>query len=69
VQRIARGEGGLAADGVTVQFNEVASGQTVFHLHFHVTRHEGVLLMPHSRAMEKPEVPAQRRENLQGADG
>ena len=38
------------ADGVTVmQFNEPASGQTVFHLHFHVIpRFENVPLKPHS---------------------
>lgn len=38
------------ADGVTVmQFNEPASGQTVFHLHFHVIpRFDNVALKPHS---------------------
>lgn len=48
------------ADGITVmQFNEPASGQTVFHLHFHVIpRFEGMPLKPHSGAMEKPEVLA-----------
>ena len=52
VQRIARAvKEAYAADGVTVvQFNEPASGQTVFHLHFHVIpRHDGVPLMPHGR--------------------
>ena len=40
----------FAADGVLVQqFNEAASGQTVFHLHFHVIpRHTGVALKPHT---------------------
>ncbi len=40
----------FAADGVLVQqFNEAASGQTVFHLHFHVIpRHTGVVLKPHT---------------------
>jgi len=52
VQRTARAvKEAFAADGVTVvQFNEPASGQTVFHLHYHVIpRHEGVPLMPHGR--------------------
>jgi histidine triad (HIT) family protein len=70
VQRIARAvKEAFAADGVTVvQFNEAASGQTVFHLHFHVIpRHEGVPLMPHSRAMEKPEVLAANAEKIRKA--
>jgi histidine triad (HIT) family protein len=39
---------GLAADGVTVaQFSEPASGQVVYHLHFHVLPcFEGVALKP-----------------------
>ncbi|MCK9912326.1 HIT domain-containing protein, partial [Microbacteriaceae bacterium K1510] len=47
VQRTARAvKEAFAADGVTVvQFNEPASGQTVFHLHFHIIpRHEGIPL-------------------------
>ncbi len=57
------------ADGVTVvQFNEPASGQTVFHLHFHIIpRHEGVPLMPHSRAMEKTEVLALHADKIRKA--
>ena len=56
-------------DGVTVvQFNEPASGQTVFHLHYHVIpRHEGVPLMPHNRTMEKPEVLAVHAEKVRKA--
>lgn len=40
----------FAAPGVLVmQFNEAASGQTVFHLHFHVVpRFEGTELRPHA---------------------
>ena len=70
VQRMARAvKAAFGADGVTVvQFNEPASGQTVFHLHFHIIpRHEGVPLMPHARAMEKPEVLAAHAEKLRKA--
>jgi histidine triad (HIT) family protein len=70
VQRTARAvKAAFGADGVTVvQFNEPASGQTVFHLHYHVIpRHEGVPLMPHSRAMEKPEVLAMHAEKIRKA--
>jgi histidine triad (HIT) family protein len=50
----------FGADGVTVlQFNEPASGQTVYHLHVHVVpRFEGIALKPHTGQMEKPEVLA-----------
>jgi len=67
VQRVARAvKTAFDADGVTVvQFNEPASGQTVFHLHYHIIpRHEGVPLMPHSREMEKPEVLAAHADKL-----
>jgi len=70
VQRIARAvKTAFDADGVTVvQFNEPASGQTVFHLHYHIIpRHEGVPLMPHSREMEKPEVLAAHADKLRKA--
>ncbi len=70
VQRMARAvKSAFAADGLTiVQFNETASGQTVFHLHFHVIpRHEGVPLMPHSRNMEEPEVLAAHAEKIRKA--
>ena len=70
VQRTAKAvKDAFAADGVTVvQFNEPASGQTVFHLHFHVIpRYEGVPLMPHGRDMEKPEVLAANAEKVRKA--
>jgi len=69
-QRIARAvKTAFEADGVTlVQFNEPASGQTVYHLHYHIIpRHEGVALMPHSREMEKPEVLAEHAEKIRKA--
>ena len=70
VQKTARAvKEAFNADGVTVvQFNEAASGQTVFHLHYHVIpRHEGVPLMPHNRNMEKPEVLAGHAERVRTA--
>jgi histidine triad (HIT) family protein len=70
VQRVARAvKSAFGADGVTiVQFNEPASGQTVFHLHFHVIpRHEGVPLMPHGREMEKPDVLKANAEKIRNA--
>ncbi|MGX8014079.1 HIT family protein [Mesorhizobium sp. ORM8.1] len=54
------------ADGVTLmQFNEPASGQTVYHLHVHVIpRFDGIPLKPHTGAMEKPEVLARNAETI-----
>ncbi|WEX11738.1 HIT family protein [Chelativorans sp. AA-79] len=48
----------MDADGVMVaQFNEAASGQTVFHLHVHVIPcFEGRRLGPEGGPMEKPDV-------------
>ncbi|MGP2492776.1 HIT family protein [Mesorhizobium sp. PUT5] len=59
----------FAADGVVVmQFNEPASGQTVFHLHVHVIpRFDGVPLKPHTGAMEKPEVLAANADKIRQA--
>lgn len=59
----------FAADGVVVmQFNEPASGQTVYHLHVHVIpRFEGIPLKPHSGQMEKPEVLAANAERIRAA--
>lgn len=59
----------FAADGVTVQqFNEIAAGQSVYHLHIHVLpRFEGVPLKPHTGAMEKPEVLAANAEKIRAA--
>jgi histidine triad (HIT) family protein len=72
VQKIARAvKEAFEADGVTVlQFNEAASGQSVFHLHFHVIpRFEGVPLERHRGEMEKPEVLAANAEKVKAALG
>lgn len=59
----------FAADGVTImQFNEAASGQSVFHLHFHVIpRFDGVALRQHSGEMENPDVLADNAEKIRQA--
>ena len=59
----------FAADGVTIQqFNEVAAGQSVYHLHVHVLpRFDGVALKPHTGAMEKPEILAENAEKIRRA--
>ena len=56
----------FGADGVTIlQFNEPASGQTVYHLHVHVIpRFDGVALKPHTGQMEKPEVLAENAAKI-----
>ena len=56
----------FGADGVTIlQFNEPASGQTVYHLHVHVIpRFEGIPLKPHTGGMEQPEVLAANAEKI-----
>ena len=70
VQKIAiAAKDAFEADGVTViQFNEPASGQTVFHLHFHVIpRFEGVPLKPHSGNMEDQDVLATNARKMRDA--
>ncbi|MEQ1938787.1 HIT family protein [Mesorhizobium sp. CN5-321] len=59
----------FAADGVAImQFNEPASGQTVYHLHVHVIpRFDGVPLRPHTGDMEKPEVLAANAARIKAA--
>lgn len=59
----------FSADGVTIQqFNEIAAGQSVYHLHVHVLpRFDGVALKPHTGAMEKPEVLATNAEKIRAA--
>jgi len=70
VQKIARAllPAFNAAGATIAQFNEKASGQVVFHLHFHVMpRWDGVALGPHTGKMEKPEVLAANAEKLRKA--
>lgn len=70
VQKIAQAvKKAFNADGVTVmQFNEPASGQTVYHLHFHVIpRFEGVALKPHTGLMEDAAVLSANAEKIRAA--
>lgn len=70
VQKVAiAAKQAFGADGVTImQFNEPASGQTVFHLHVHVIpRFAGVALKPHSGKMEDPAVLATHADKLRKA--
>ena len=69
-QKIARAAKiAFSADGVTIlQFNEHASGQTVFHLHFHVIpRREGVTLQPHTGKMADPEILKEHARRIAAA--
>ena len=70
VQKVARAAMvAFAADGISVmQFNEIAGGQSVFHLHFHVIpRFDGVALAPHSGRMEDNHVLAGYAARLRAA--
>lgn len=70
VQKIAQAvKKAFNADGVTVmQFNEPASGQTVYHLHFHVIpRFEGVALKPHTGQMEDTVILSANAEKIRAA--
>lgn len=70
VQAIARAVmKAFGADGVTIQqFNEPASGQVVFHTHFHVIpRFQGVNLRPHTGEMEDQAVLAANAEKIRAA--
>ncbi len=72
VQKVAAAaKEAFEADGVMiVQYNEAASGQTVFHLHVHVVpRYAGVPLKPHTGEMEDPQVLATNAEKLRRALG
>lgn len=67
IQRVARAsKKAFNADGVVIrQFNEAASGQTVFHLHFHVIPcTAGVPLKKHVDKMEDPAILAGNAKKL-----
>jgi len=54
VQKVARAvKKAFSADGITLmQFNEAASGQTVYHLHFHIIpRFDGIPVKAHTEQM------------------
>ena len=59
----------FSADGLTIQqFNEVAGGQVVFHLHVHIVpRQLGVALKPPASFKEDPAVLADQALRLAAA--
>jgi len=59
----------FAAEGITIQqYNELAGGQVVFHLHVHVVpRHAGIALKPAASEKERPEVLAEHAAKLSAA--
>jgi histidine triad (HIT) family protein len=70
VQKVARAAKSVfTADGLTIiQFNESASGQTVFHLHFHVIpRRTGVALKPPASFREETAVLSDQALKLAAA--
>ena len=72
VRRVARAvKKAFGAPGVLVmQFNEAASGQTVFHTHFHVIpRFDGVPLTPHEGGMADPKELGAQAEKIRAALG
>jgi len=67
VQTVARAvKAGMAAEGLTLQlFNEVAGGQQVFHLHFHVLpRWTGVPLKPPGGPFQNAEALRPHAERI-----
>lgn len=67
VQKVARAaKAAFDADGVQVrQYNELAAGQTVFHLHFHILPlNEGQTLRPHSGKMADHGLLAEQAEMI-----
>ena len=70
VQKLAKAvKKAFQSDGVAVyQFNEQASGQSVFHLHFHVVpRFDGVPQKPHGSTMEDQAALAANADKIRAA--
>lgn len=70
VQKVARAAvKGMGADGCQIrQYNEVAAGQTVFHLHFHVLPlRTGDSVKPHVGGMADHAVLARHAELIRAA--
>ena len=70
VQKVAiAAKTAFSAEGVLIkQFNEAASGQTVFHLHVHVLpRHTDIDLRPHTGKMADPTLLAKHAEMIRAA--
>jgi histidine triad (HIT) family protein len=67
VQKVADGvRRAFNAEGITIfQFNGVAGGQTVFHLHFHILpRQEGVALIGHGKSGMADNTTLERHRDL-----
>ena len=72
VQKVARAvKQAFSADGVLIQqFNEAASGQTIYHLHVHILpRMEGIALRPHSGKMADHGLLARHADMIKAAIG
>jgi histidine triad (HIT) family protein len=70
VQKVARAaKAAFNADGVQIrQYNELAAGQTVFHLHFHILpMNEGQSLRPHTGKMADHAMLAKQAEKIKMA--
>ncbi|OLL54825.1 HIT family protein [Bartonella henselae] len=70
VQKIAKAvKKAFQADGITVmQFNEAASQQTVYHLHFHIIpRMEGIELTPHNNIITPTEILEENAKKIRAA--
>ncbi|CAN5159931.1 HIT family protein [soil metagenome] len=67
IQKVARAvKQAFDADGVLVQqFNEAASGQTIYHLHVHILpRRAGEALRKHTGVMADPALLAAQAEKI-----
>ncbi|MGL5114003.1 MAG: HIT family protein [Beijerinckiaceae bacterium] len=70
VRKVATGvKAAMGAEGVTIQqYNEIAGGQVVFHLHFHVIpRFTGIALGPHTQTMASGDALKADAEKIRAA--